>query len=648
VILLGILTWEQAERIHGPLLHMREAAGYIHLGAKTVHELIEQDKLKGFYLQAGRDIQKSHRRMRYVFLKTKLDEFNDRYKNVTVIADELHMPASTLRLYVENGYLESVPRVGRFFDRYVVKEKVLQFRQQANKSREQKRASGHGGSKFHFLSEELQELINAYISHRKRKLPIKYHGQRFRSGFSNDDRAEAVKNELSRVFYRIICGRCNITNFSERDPNLKRDYRILSPDEAEMYNPEIFRLYDFNYNDLEFVQQRLSPISFFQKCEMIRPFLFWFLKQEELKPEHNMYTSPEGYQGFKGIEHRILMAIDEMPTEQPAPEQPRENKVFLSRKWVVEIYAEILKSRSQNTLKYATEFMVGCFLGLRPPMEWSRLRIEYFMLDKDGFLRVDQNGWGVLKFPGSESKGGYGPSHSTLGTLVVPRLVKLINRYLGQLYGQYPEGRGKGFMFRPAAYLLEQRYKSRSMVNWIYQYVREFDYLDEEIGQIIPYDTRHTLNELIDTAILSDRKLDRHQKRAAEVQMRQNIDLERGNRRYGNVGDVHYRKEISKDTFFQVIDGALNFPWDLDELRIWEEEKGYREREIISPDPLPKPVQPVSELFSEEEQKRLKEAHVELKVILKKNPKGWTAEARFQRIKELKNTISVFERRMNA
>lgn len=58
---------------------------------------------------------------------------------------------------------------------------------------------------------------------------------------------------------------------------------------------------------------------------------------------------------------------------------------------------------SVNPIKYATMWQLGCTTGVRPE-EMQNVRIEHFLLDNNGFLKLNSRGWGLLRLPASASQ----------------------------------------------------------------------------------------------------------------------------------------------------------------------------------------------------------------------------------------------------
>lgn len=490
------------------------------------------------------------------------------------------------------------------------------------------------------LSTTQKQLIDRYLDHRTSELPIVVEGSVKSSRGLIQRRREAVRNELGIILRQVICGRQD------------KDYRVTT---ARDVSSETFDIEDFSPNDVYLIKKWYLPNQFYLKCCTLKPFLFYVLMRKEQKT----FADPNLDAEFNQFRKRVNASVAAMPVKAP-PEnkrQQRGRKVFLTRKLILDVYQELMWSPGYESffaqIEFLTAFMVFMFLGTRC-FELSHLRIENFELDAKGYIKAGtdgfrfdaeghvktgEKGYGVMWL--TISKGDYSRSHKKYGTLIVPNLVTLINKYLGELYKMYPESRGKGYLFRSRKkrYDPESRAAPRTISNWFESRRKQLDTLPKDQRLYLSsHDGRHSMNSLITKAHVPGQFVDARD-RAAEIQMRHNIE-----RKSGSVSDVNYTDEIPFQSYYEIIDRSLNFPWDLEQLCLWEQQMGYVDPPEDTEDPLSAVALPAEEAEQRVQPAQLslnvKEMESELKKLLRGCPGGMNVRKWTKRINELKAAIA--------
>lgn len=228
--------------------------------------------------------------------------------------------------------------------------------------------------------------------------------------------------------------------------------------------------------------------------------------------------------------------------------------------------------RAKNPFKNAMMWRLACTTAVRPE-ELHKLRIENFLLDSEGYLNLNELGWGELRLPAHISKQENSPSHPEYHTPIPPDTVKQINKYLSVLYKKQDENhpKGKGFLFRVDDALPEYQHKGSISFGFIKRIRPRLDFLDDTQRQDFIFKaSRHSLNNLImQSYIQSDPSLNGLTKRtAADHQLRHTPAK--------TVGEEYYLDDITREQYYKILEATINFPWEIDKLQEWEIEKGYR------------------------------------------------------------------------
>lgn len=265
---------------------------------------------------------------------------------------------------------------------------------------------------------------------------------------------------------------------------------------------------------------------------------------------------------------------------------------YLSRKdFVVMLNAAFTTCRSNNMLRFVIYLALVAFTALRLS-EAAQVQLGDFTLDENGLLKDVGNGFGVLDLPAYKSKGGYSPAIKPYYIAVVPKLRELINSYLQMDFMK---------LHTPETYIMRHRPVSendelydhvpnhikdeKAYSSWVMKankngvsiareiFLRTALQLETKIhGEVSSHDFRKSNNDWI-VKTPSNLPPDTV-KRIGEIHLR--------HRKKGTVSELHYTSEPTLTEYITCINNALNFPWDLALLEIWE-----RKRKIISSDNSP-------------------------------------------------------------
>lgn len=444
-------------------------------------------------------------RYMYFFSKEKLK--SRKLQTITMIAASLGIHSSTLYRYINEGDLIQPDELKgtRWWDIYEIKKEIYQIQDKYHQRL-------GGGKKelyaFDYLGHDLQILIEAYLEYRKEV-------RRFRSldGFHYSiilpKRIDFYKNEISIVFFKMICGRCGINIQKMRD---------LNDVEIKKYDPRVLLPLQVEQRDIVFMKKGWDERTIERRGSYLRPFVSWVLKQKKLNTDD--YDNDQN-RDYRMTEKKIEYLLEFMPytTEHELVNK----KVYLTRKQIIIAYNKILKNPlSHKNFENAVLWMFSCFTGVRPE-EILEVKISHFDLDHaKQFLKVDKDGYGVLRLPAAVTKGGYSWSHLEYGTLIVPELVEKLNKYLRKLY-KYQEAGSDGYIFRPKLNTPNKNYSK--CPEWIKRVRETFDFLPKESRKFVEIKTgRRSMNQIIrKQTLLDDVLLDNSRIRAAEIQMRHDM-----------------------------------------------------------------------------------------------------------------------------
>lgn len=567
------LSWTEAHLQFQSLFSARKAAEYLSISKNALRRSINKGCTRDLYLIVNYDIDNIppvHSRSNVFFLKSKLDEIKNDIGTLKEIATSLNVPYQTLKNFNQRGYFKSAKITSMCFIKSRI-EKKLPICYQLTSEKRGSNKTPNGVERFELIGSGLQEKVDRYLTHRNEGLPIKLNGElKIGRGFTKKTRADEIKKIISLLFYKILARRAQIEGFEQRVKSSW--YRDLTEEELARLSEtaETFDIYDFNEDDIRSIKLGVGESTYWANVNRIlKPFL-WFVLMEKEKELNKDARKKGEYDYAKWNAYQITKrsfedALDLIPFKKPKPSY-RMQKLFLDRLTIIKLYHLIKDTQVsgvRNSEKWCLMLMLGFFTGLRTD-EVRLLEIKDFNISKKtGLLKKDKNGYGRLFLPDYKTKGGYSPS-PRWGTYIVPELVKLINKYLTNLYARFPDTKGKGYLFRPTDYLYNVSYTTKSAYSsWVTRLKRNhfFDSVltEEEVHCFHYYNTRHTVAELILRAPVSDPYLREWRKRAAQVHIRHNMELTSG-----DMIDVGYTREITEEDYFAIIDLALNFPWKLE------------------------------------------------------------------------------------
>jgi integrase len=515
-----------------------------------------------------------------------------KYNTMNQIGEILGISPSTLSNYADRGLLPRPKELEgtRFWDVELIKEALPEIQDELYS----KRNDFKGQSSWDLLNDEQKTIINEFIKFKSINGKIVWEDREYYNEvYAKPEKSgETQKLKIARFLEKIISERSGIKTFkTDSSGEIKtRSLKEYAKSEKAKFDPNKLIL-DLSSHDLlhtSDVQSILiddkdvnrymegySPQSNWSASHIIKPFLYWLLM--ELEKKYPLWRVDSENQGkdYYNRRAKLLNAINAFPSQEPDERRKEKRlKVYLVRKQIVQIYQvlrnleKLPKGTYERGMKYATMWMVGYFLGVRP-QEIYELRIEHFNLDENCFIKkINKKGYGSAKFPRQIVKGKYSPSHPLYGTLIVPVLVNLLNEYIKLLY-KYQKP-GNGYLFRARLNRPEEKEVSNPF-NWLVNYKKYFNKIltTKQIENLQFKNTRHSLNNTLDKTPVPTH-LTSIKKRAAEIQMRHNIFMTKG-----TTGDTNYKDEISARDYFETIDWVLNFPWDEESLGKWEIDKGF-------------------------------------------------------------------------
>ena len=483
---------------------------------------------------------------------------------------------------------------------------------------------------FDLLNSNQQKIISKYIKFREMGGVVKYNGYSSKHQIANKEvTLEAMKGKLSSAFVLIISGRCGIEEDFHKNPL----HRNITP---KAFNPDIFDILSVRVEDYFFISSKRKGKTLIGFYHQLKAFYYFLL--DELEEE--ALDDPYDFRLFSKQKRHIEKFLNQFPQREQDLKDSEINhkiKTFLTREQMVLIKKLILEDiRSVDSFKNATMWQLACTTGVRP-QEFHKLEINHFHLDSDGYLLKDNDGWGLLKLPAEIAKQENSPSHPIYYTPIPRDTVKQLNQYLSFIYKRQGEQlpRGKGYLFRLDDALPFYRYKKPIHYGFINRLRSRLDFIDDARKQDFIFKaSRHSLNNTImRTHINTDTSLNGSKKQtAADHQLR--------HKPAKSVGEEYYMADIEKEEYYKILDATINFPWDLEKLYEWEEEKGYRVREAIN-------IEKIN--LKKEYDEETKELQEQLLVIieqlqqLKEKPKSMTEQQWIfhrQQLIKTKNSIS--------
>lgn len=543
----------------------------------------------GFVLYIGIDIlPKIGNESLPVFTEKGIVEFRNNYKPLSAIAKESKIQLRSLLRYNAHGKLDQArldPDLKRWNVRWI-KENYTALREEGIKRRRDK-TSGKKRDYFSMLNNEQQKLISLYCDHRK-KFGISYGGAKFKK-FALTDSWIEHQNEIARLFYLVICEKSGIEKPWELDA--KKYYRELSHAEKEKFDPDNFNVFSFSALDFQIMlTNKQSDHSRYSVKKYLKPF-FWFLfmkKKENIQAQE--ITGELLFTERAKLDYWAEALNEAFEQYSPSPMRKRKYRkgkkrshnseqkeiisIFLDRIDVVRLVKRVfLDTNMRDPLKNAAMLIMG-FLSVIRPIEMKRMRIERHLdIDpKTGLLniyRINNVGFGRAIITDDISKKGISPS-GDYDILLVPQVVKYLNLYLQQLYKKYPLTKGKGFLFRPSDLEHDPNREfsgSDTMYKWLRDHKKNFVGIlsDFELEHFSSYDPRHTGNNLIaKKTFFFDRTVESLKQEVAKYHCRHWGD--------SDMNEEHYQEKFTEEIYAHIINTALGFPFDENELLEWEEQ----------------------------------------------------------------------------
>lgn len=547
----------------------------------------------------------------YFFLKSKLLE-GGRYNTIEQISHKTTMISrERLQVYRKLGLLPQPAHLNgtNLFEESQILELIPKIKEQF-----QHNVSQHGieqvRSAFELLNASQQALITQYLQYRDRGGVIDYNGYKSSSSIAKKQHTlETMKSKLAAAFVVIISGRCGIEEDFQKNPFCR--YEVPAA-----YNPDVFDMYSITKEDFFYLSAKRKPTTLIQIFHQLRPFYYYLL--ENLEEEATESSDLEVFRDFKRVDLRVKNFLKQFPTTKQDINQSdyeQRTKTFLTREQMVLVKQLLLEDiRAVDPIKHATMWQFSCTTGVRPE-ELPKLEINHFRLNSEGFIEVDEKGWGTLYLPAPVSKQDNSPSHPDFHTPIPPPTVHQLNQYLSRLYKCQGDNnpRGKGFLFR-RDYALPFHPYSRMRFKFIERLRHQLDFLDDVRKQDFIFKaSRHSLNNTImRTYITSDKSLNEAKRTASDHQLRHKSSK--------TVGEEYYLDDITKEQYYEVLDKTINFPWNLEKLIQWELDMGYRK-------PLDKDQTVEDHILEENAQTQLKLQELEQKLeVLKKKPKQLTEQ----------------------
>ncbi|UNT53338.1 hypothetical protein [Lysinibacillus capsici] len=571
------------------------------------------------------DIKFNYFFLRSKFLKGKYNTIESIGKNQNIIS------VTQLQLYKRRGLLPQPEHLKHtnLYDENEIIELLPSLNVKTNEEFAEK-TSDSITSAYDLLNLNQQKKISKYIDYRSKGGVVNYNGYTSKYQVANKvESLKVIKAKLSSAFVLIISGRCGIEEDFHKNPLHKNKTPIT-------FNSDVLDLLSIRVEDSFYITSKRKGKTLINYYHQLKAFYYYLL--DELEEE--ALDDPNDFRLFSKQKRNIEKFLNQFPKRDIDLKDSQINhkiKTFLTREQMVLIKQLILEDvRSNNSIKYATMWQLASTTGVRP-QEFHKLEISHFHLDSKGYLLTDNDGWGLLSLPAKIAKQERSPSHPIYHTPIPRDTVKQLNQYISRLYMRQGEHipRGKGYLFRKNDALPFYRYKKPIHFGFINRLRSRLDFIDDASKQDFIFKaSRHSLNNTImRTYINTDTSLNGSIKQtAADHQLR--------HKPAKSVGEEYYMDDIGKEQYYQVLDATINFPWDLEELRKWEENKGYRIQKAINIEKVT-----LNEVFDEE----TKELQEQLLVIeeqllkLKEKPKPLTEQqwiATRQKLIKIKNSIT--------
>jgi hypothetical protein len=153
----------------------------------------------------------------------------------------------------------------------------------------------------------------------------------------------------------------------------------------------------------------------------------------------------------------------------------------------------------------------------------------------------------------------------SIGTIVVPRLVDLINDYLEGLYQKHPHFRGEdGWLFRPYEDNLELQYMSMNHIpKWVAKIKPTMDFLDSKRVNKFQFKNSRIF---VHNSVVNEKIRYISPGRLLEIASLHMRHYSNGDK---TMGQRFYTEPALFKDYFNVMNSVFNFPWDIASLDEW-------------------------------------------------------------------------------
>lgn len=346
-------------------------------------------------------------------------------------------------------------------------------------------------STFECLNPKVQNLINKYIDFRSKGGVIFYNNFKPKKHVSHKEiNLQTDRNLLANTFFTIIVGRSNISVNSHNQLSYKTK-KVVS--EYDFYPLRVTK------DDFFILSERYKTKTLTTIFASLKRFYYWIL--QDLQGEY--IKDFEAVQEFRNTDNRITTFLSQFPSRNEIPSDEKiikKEKSFLTRKQMIFVKNRLNNDpRSHKPHRDSVVWELCCVTGIRPT-ELPRIKIEYFNLDENGFLSLNNRNWGILDIPREISKQEQSPSHELYKTPIPFHTVLEINKYLKKVYRLQDKEipKGKGYLFRPKLNDINKPYSGNFVKDSIKRIKHDLNFLtDKQKDDFELKASRRSLNNLI-------------------------------------------------------------------------------------------------------------------------------------------------------
>jgi hypothetical protein len=610
---LGYLppSWQQKEQEIGcKLLTCQQMEKELGIHLSSIPQILESGYFKeGEYFVVGEDIT-APLYQSYAFRKDKIDELKGKYDStLSNIASELLLDMGYLSYHLKRYLSEDEMKEACLTQKRWNRDWIISNWNMIL-SRAERAYKPSPSDYSELVGKELTNLVNKFIEYRSENDEVQFLETSYTKSKMNKSAVESTRKFLMRCLYKIKCYAAQIPEYWKREGLA---FRKLTPEEQNKVKNIPFDVFHFDKENMEAVLKGLtSDYKKWQDAKELKPFLMFvlMLKEDEYnkKLEESFEYGSEGFDSqmewakLKVAHNRIQKALKhKVSTKRPKPSFTRK-KIYGSRYQVVSCINAVEKNfHMMNPIIHSTQLSLAFFSAIRPN-EMRELEIEKhldieansehpdFGLLKRYVLKTnsfgedvlertnidDPNGWSRIWITEEICKGEYSPSPH-YGTLLVPRMAERLNDYLEWLYEKCPTLKGEGYLFRPDLLFPKDPYStSKTMTQWIADYRKTIFtgiFPEGDVDNFTYYTTRRTCNNLIaNRTFINDHQINEWRFRVAEIHCRHGMDDEEDMfiKPKTRTNKVHYQEQVPLKAYFNVLNHALNFPFDETELINWE------------------------------------------------------------------------------